>query len=205
MGTSEGARKRWEDPEYRAAHKEKMRALAADPEYRKKLSAASKARWAKPGAKEEAQIWRSDPVKQQRHLDSLRTPEARQRASEQMKAQWATLTPEERRQKTAGMRKQFKGGFRLTKIEATVADAVAELGGWYRLHSQIDGYTADILVQPDLVIECDGAWFHDQRKNTDALRDVRLTELGYRTLRLSEAEINDGTFVTKLREALDTA
>lgn len=202
MGTSEGARKRWEDPEYRAAHKERMKKLAASPEYRAKLSKAAKARWDKPGAKEAAQVWRSDPEKQQRHREALQTPEFRQRASEQMKAQWAELSPEERRQKTARMRRSFKGGHKLTAIEAKVMMALNELEVWYRLHCQLDGYTADILVQPDLVIECDGAWFHDQRKDTDAIRDARLAELGYRTLRLSEAEINDGSFLDKLRQAM---
>ena len=49
---------------------------------------------------------------------------------------------------------------------------------------------ADILVPSlHLVIECDGAWFHAQRLASDGDRDAELRELGFGTLRLSEAEI----------------
>jgi very-short-patch-repair endonuclease len=150
------------------------------------------------------ELW-ADPEYRERQLQGMRSPERRQKSSDGAKAQWARMSPEERREIMRKRRVVFKGGFRLTQIEATVISALNDLEAWYRVHAKVDGYIADILVQPDLVVECDGAWFHNQRPDTDEIRDQRLAGLGFRTLRLGEAEIKDGSFTVKLRESLGLA
>lgn len=183
------ARERMADPEYRAVWLAKNTSPMETPEGRERHAAHMKELWA-------------DPEYRERQIEGMRSPERRQRASEAAKAGWARMSPEERREIMRKRRVVFKGGFRLTQIEATVISALNDLGIWYRVHAKVDGYVADILIQPDLVVECDGAWFHDQRPDTDEVRDQRLADFGFRTLRLAEAEIKDGSFTVRLQEAL---
>ena len=215
------SRIRWDDPERRAAWSEyqqsawtpekradasqRMRKLMADPEHRAVWDATRRSPMDTPEGREHHAafmkgLW-ADPEYRERRLQDIRSPESRRRSSEGAKAQWARMSPEERREIMRRRRVVFKGGFRLTQIEATVISALNDLGAWYRVHAKVDGYIADILVQPDLVVECDGAWFHDQRTDRDEIRDQRLAGLGFRTLRLKEAEIKDGSFVVRLKEA----
>ena len=220
MGTSEGARKGWangsrEDriaaqkaawtPEKRAAFSEKMKALARDPTAREAKKKASQTRWDKPGAKERAsEVLKetlADPEVKARRKATEASEETRARRSEAARKQWASLPVEEKNRRMRELRKRFKGGHRLTAIEAAVMLELNERGLFYRVHAQVDNYTADLLVHtPRLIIECDGAWHHEQRRDTDTVRDARLLELGYPTLRLSEAEI-----LTKNWSRLDEA
>lgn len=158
---SAGAKRAWEDPEKRSQFSETMRQRWEDPEYR---------------ARQEAK---------------MAEPESRRRRSEAAKARWALIPPEERRARLRKMRRQLKGGYRLTKIEAAVMTALNERELPYFVHYPVDGYVADILVPSlSLVIECDGAYYHDRRNGTDEIRDAAMLALGYETLRLSEGEIN---------------
>ncbi len=204
-GWSEFQKEAW-TPEKRAEASLRISRRLADPAQRAVWEIASRARWDNPEAHVQntermKRLW-ADPAYRERVLSTMRTPERRYRASEQMKQQWSRVPLEERRDIMRKRRRIYKGGYHITQIETIVMAALGDLGVFYRVHEKINGYVADILAQPDLVIECDGAWFHDQRKGTDKIRDQRLAELGYRTLRLPEQEIKDGSFVTKLQEAL---
>ena len=219
------SRKQWENPERRQNWGEYQKGLwtpekraeagrraserMADPEYKATWLAANRSPLETPEGRERhaatmKELW-ADPEYRERQLQGMRSPERRQKSSDGAKAQWARMSPEERREIMRKRRVVFKGGFRLTQIEATVISALNDLEAWYRVHAKVDGYIADILVQPDLVVECDGAWFHNQRPDTDEIRDQRLAGLGFRTLRLGEAEIKDGSFTVKLRESLGLA
>jgi very-short-patch-repair endonuclease len=90
----------------------------------------------------------------------------------------------------ANMRRAFKGGHKLTAIEAAVMQALNDREIPHLVHKTIGRYIADILVPSlHLVIECDGAWHHSRRIASDKERDEELRALGFETLRLSEEEI----------------
>jgi len=134
-------------------------------------------------------LW-ADPEYRQRYQAAIDNPERRERLSEAAKAQWAALTPEEQEAKLRHMRRAFKGGHKLTSIESAVMLALNDRELPYVVHKQIGRYIADILIPSlHLVIECDGAWFHVQRRSSDEERDAELRALGFATLRLSEEEI----------------
>lgn len=173
----ERIRKRWDDPEFKAAQGAARRAQAETPEARAANSERMKRLWA-------------DPVYRAKYQAAIENDERRLRLSEAARQQWAALTPEERKERMSSLRRIFKGGHKLTKIEATVMLALNDRDLPYLVHKPVDGYVADILVPSlRLVIECDGAWFHPQREVGDAVRDEAFRDLGYETLRLSEDEI----------------
>jgi hypothetical protein len=99
------------------------------------------------------------------------------------------------------MRRPLKGGQLLTGIEAEVLIALNQLEIPYFVHKNAGPFCVDIMVPSfNLIIECDGFWYHSkpEEKHRDAERDKQLTISGYNVLRLSEAEIKDGSFTSKL-------
>ena len=64
------------------------------------------------------------------------------------------------------------------------------LGGYkFRFQSPVDVYSADFLCATHrLIVEVDGI-SHADRKGRDAKRDLALQQLGYITLRFTEAEV----------------
>lgn len=184
-------------PEMRQAQGERVKKRMADPKYRQSWIDAQAAARSTPEAREAnrermKKVW-ADPEKRAKFLTAAQDPERRKRVSEATKKQWASVSPEERRERMKGMRKVFKGGHRLTKIEADTALALNKRRIPYFLHDEIDGYIADFMVPSlNLIIECDGSYHHDRRLDTDAVRDETLAALGYTTLRLSEGEIKNG-------------
>lgn len=171
------SRERMEDPDYRAAWEEANRAVRGSPEARLRNSERMQKLW-------------SDPAYVEKHRIANTRPERLARLSEAATEQWAALTPEERSGRLRKMRRAFKGGHKLTRIESDVMLALNDREVPYLAHKQIDDYVADIYVPAlKLIIECDGAWHHDKRRDSDEKRDAVLLALGYRTLRLSEAEI----------------
>lgn len=84
--------------------------------------------------------------------------------------------------------------------------ALNERGLFYQVHPFVAGYVADLLVNMavPLIVECDGSYFHQHRAEYDAERDAGLTKLGYRVLRLSEAEIKARDW-SRLGQALTDA
>jgi very-short-patch-repair endonuclease len=190
---SEWQREHW-TPERRAAASERMTARTANPESRAALGEASRARWAQPGAREKERErmksqW-ADPDYRERVAGLSRTLEARERSREAATQQWAAMDPDTRSERVRHMHRAFKGGYKLTSIEAAVMSALNDREVPYLAHKPIGDYVADICVPSlRLVIECDGAYHHDQRKDGDAERDAALAALGYRTLRLAEKEI----------------
>ncbi len=80
----------------------------------------------------------------------------------------------------------------LTPIEARLAAALRARGVDFRPQVEIGRFRADFLIAPGpaderLVVECDGAGFHDDVR--DAARDRELRELGYTVLRFSGSQI----------------
>ena len=211
------ARESWGDfqkttwtPEKRAEFAARMSERMSSPEERQRLGEASRARWDAPGKREAwsehmRALW-ADPERRKVFLAHYDEPGFRESVSETVRKHWASIPEEERNEKLRKMRRRMKGGNIITDIEATVMDALGRMLVPYIMHAPIDRYTADIfLPHLKLIIECDGAWHHDQRPDFDAARDERIAELGFRTLRLSEAEIKDGSFTGRLKEALEAS
>jgi len=90
---SELNKKMWEDPEFRAMMKEKMRLGREDPEYREKMSESSKKIWEDPERREKRseltkKLW-EDPERREKLSESLKKlwedPERREKLSEAQK------------------------------------------------------------------------------------------------------------------------
>lgn len=195
---SEWARRQRQEfwtPERRADWSQRVSEIASTPETRAARSAGAKRAWEDPEKRSQfsetmRQRW-ENPEYRAKQVATMADPESRRRRSDAAKARWALVPPEERKLRLRKMRRQLKGGYRLTKIEAAVMTALNERGLPYFVHYPVDGYVADLLVPSlNLVIECDGAYYHERRNGTDEIRDAALLALGYETLRLSESEIN---------------
>ncbi len=170
-------RERQNDPEFREAWLEATRAASASPEGRAANSERMKRLWA-------------DPEHRARYIAAIADEDRRARLSEQARQQWEVLSPGERKEKMRSLRRVFKGGHRLSQIEADVLMALNDRDVAYQAHKWIDGYVADIVIPSlKLVIEADGAQFHPVDGERETARDEALKTLGYRTLRLTEKEI----------------
>lgn len=90
-------------------------------------------------------------------------------------------------------------------IELIVQNSLDVLGITYEANKIIDRWQLDIYV-PDaqLDIEVDGVYWHgvEWRVKHDARRDDALNATGIRVLRVSDTEIEDGSYVNKLIDAL---
>lgn len=197
---AEWARRQREEfwtPERRADWSERTTEIARSPEGRASRSAGGKRVWRDPESRrrrseEMRQRW-ADPEYKARMAENLTKPEVREARSRGARARWAAMSPEERDRLRVSMshgRRTIKGGHRISKLEAATMTALNDRDLPYFVHKHVGGYFADLLVPSlSLVIECDGAYYHDLRRDTDAVRDAAMLALGYETLRLPEAEI----------------
>lgn len=209
---SKASRARWDDPERRADWSRRQRE-SWTPE--KRAAVAERMRNVSPEARRRAaaKAWLA-PERRNRQSEAmkLRWADADHRAlmSERMNApatveklrqastaQWAAMSAEERRERMRRMRRAFKGGHRLTKIEADVMVALNDREIPYFVHKLVGDYVADLLVSSlKLIIECDGAFHHESRQEWDAARDAVLHDLGYRVLRLTQEQIKARDWTT---------
>jgi very-short-patch-repair endonuclease len=100
----------------------------------------------------------------------------------------------------AGIHTKSHQSPRFTSIEIKTAKILTSLGVDYESQKRIEGISVvDFFVPPDLVIECDGNYWHGSRKakDKDLNKDVLLSFKGYRTLRLTETEINKHPTICK--------
>jgi very-short-patch-repair endonuclease len=186
------ARERWKQPAYRERlEKALVKARAAysvpTPDSGQKIAAAQRRAWADEGIRA-------------RRLAAI-TPETRRKLSVAQTRVWANMTPEEKDRRTVVLRKRIMGGQYMTTLEARVCTAINELDVWYKFHKVIGRYTADFLLQPNLVVEADGAYWHSLNPEHDATRDAYMAEHGYRVIRIPE-QATQAEVETLLREAL---
>jgi very-short-patch-repair endonuclease len=192
-------------PEKRAEQGRLTAERVATPEETARRSAETKGRWQEPGYRENfsrkmQERW-ATPEHKALMAERMNSPEVRSRLSQASREYWASLTPEERKERTKKMRRAFKGGHMITGIEAKVIEHLNEHDVFYQTHGRVGTFEADIVTSDGLIIECDGAWFHEPGNERDAKRDANLTALGYKVLRLTEAEITAGDF-TRLDEII---
>ncbi len=85
-----------------------------------------------------------------------------------------------------------------TSIELAVRAVLDMLGEDYIFQHQIGRYVVDFyLPHRNIVLEADGAYWHSLPKVAarDEMRDVRMRELGYKIVRLTENEIKTNALV----------
>ena len=82
---------------------------------------------------------------------------------------------------------QYRRSQPLTNIEQAVADMLDAMGVEYSTNAVVETVAVvDFLIGPHAVIECDGAYWHNERQAVDSVRDLKLRMSGYYVLRLSE-------------------
>ncbi len=199
---------RWAKPGARERHREAMATRPkvpkapllrdVDPEaYRKKQSEASKSGWAKRDHSEASRRTKArweDPEYRERMLTMTRSPESRERNRQAAIAQWAAKTPEAKLTEMQRLHSTFKGGHKLSALEASVAMVLNELKLWYRFHDAIGPYVMDIHVMgtPEIDIECDGIYWHGpDQSDRDNARDIWFAENGYNVIRVTDATLVD--------------
>jgi len=78
-------------------------------------------------------------------------------------------------------------------IERATWNLLDALGVEYETQYSIGPYVADVFVRSkNLVIECDGEYWHQRTQARDARRDAYMIALGYTVLRLPEQAIRSG-------------
>jgi hypothetical protein len=180
------------DEEYRVKQREWIQRAADDPFIKKARSLAMKQAW-----KETPELFKGSI---EAILRVTQTPEFRLAKSKILKQLW-----DEGKIKAPTTLGRGKPP---TSLEIIVAAEVAKHGVVYLTRFSAGRYELDIFVPEfNLDIEADGEYWHSDeffpgRSEHDARRDAALQAEGYTVLRLSEKEIKDGSFITKLQEAL---
>lgn len=148
---------------------------------------------------------------QRRHISAIQRgrkndPESNRRTAEGVRRYWASLTPEEKRRRTAkGTRALLTHAPRhTTRIEGIMASALDRRGISYERQYRIGRFHADFyLPEWNLVLECDGDYWHSlpRHKEFDLRRDEFMRSLGYRVCRVWEHAIKQNVDAA-LAEAL---
>jgi very-short-patch-repair endonuclease len=141
----------------------------------------------------------TDPFVQQRAHETLKlvrkTEASRQKTAQRSREQWAAMDEETRQKRVKPMLTANP-----SSLERTVAVLLETLGIVYEAQKRIGRYYADFYVpSKQLVIECDGEYWHSQQVAHDAKRDAFMRSQGYTVLRLSEQSIRTGTYVERLK------
>lgn len=89
---------------------------------------------------------------------------------------------------------------RPTQIETMVAGILSNLKLDFTPEKLVGQYSCDLgLNEFPLVIECDGDYWHRDRKDKDAAKDAHLRGLGYAVLRLPECDIRKSPALVRER------
>lgn len=137
--------------------------------------------------------------------DKLRTPESSAKKSAAKKADWASLSAEDRSKRLAHLASirpaaieagryvpRKRGIPRPTSLEIAIQAVLDALGIEYVKEHQIGRFFADFYIPSrQLVIECDGAYWHSLpgAAEADKERDEWITTQGYRVIRLAQVDI----------------
>lgn len=81
-----------------------------------------------------------------------------------------------------------------TSIEVKMQQVLKENSIKFKKHEPLlNKYQVDILIEPNLIIECDGNYWHNYPDGLDAdrKRDANLKNAGYQVVRFWESDINN--------------
>ncbi|MEK6895631.1 MAG: DUF559 domain-containing protein [Nanoarchaeota archaeon] len=98
-----------------------------------------------------------------------------------------------------------------TKPEKVIQELLLNLGVGFEKHKPIldiqHKYQSDIFIEPNIIIECDGDYYHNypDGRDIDKIRTDELIKRGYKILRFWENEINNNLIScrNKILEALN--
>jgi very-short-patch-repair endonuclease len=183
---SDLAKARWEDPEYRSMVVKSQSLLWEDPRLRKEMSQRTKELWADPAY-----------VEKQR-LASL-SPDLIRIKSENAKRQWGNR---EFRERMAEALSQHLLGGKDSILERTAQTLLSALGIPYVRHHVVGHFEFDLFIPGNnLLVECNGEYWHSLRKDRDAAKFTYVNEYfpQYRVLYLWERDfLNPGLVRQKL-------
>lgn len=179
---SASMKKVWEETDIRERVSRTMKKVMAEvgtrPEYKQKMSEVMRKCWA-------------DPEYREKTLAAMRAGASMVESQEN----WSKAMSVVHRNKTR------------SSIEVIVAALLDSLEVEYEQEKRIGRYIADFYVpSKNLVIECDGEYWHGERrpgaKERDARKDTYLISQGYCILRLPEIEIKNNSFSLLLNTLL---
>lgn len=182
-----------DDPVFREKARAANLGRKQSPETIAKRSAAMKARWADPAYKEHA-------------LALRRTPEWRQSSRRGGLAAMAKMTDAERQAWTLSGYRAAKDNEGPTSIEVKSRNALDTLDVLYETDKVIGWYHPDLFIEPNIIIECDGIYWHNKpgAAEYDRKRDASLRKKGYIVIRVGEEEINADP-IAAMQRALEMA
>jgi very-short-patch-repair endonuclease len=221
----EAMQRKWQDPEYRA----KRAALEATPEMKAARSAGAQVANSDPERRQRhseimQQKFAEDAEFRERQSAGMRRvnrddPTINQARSESMKRAWKenpeafinsveAVRAESR--SPSGRRRRQQFGIKLaarnaiTAYEMEVIHTLNQLNVCYQVHYETDYWELDIRIPSlNLEIEVDGPEHNTPaRQQKDRRRDAALKHDGYKILRITHKEIDNGTFLPKLQQAL---
>ncbi len=221
---SDLAKRRWEDPSYKSMVIDSMNRLWSDPSLRKAMSDRVLELWKDPEYVEKQRLASLDPAlmsiksenaKRQWEDPKVRAaiisgikevwedPEYRARASAISKKQWEDPTF---REQQAIKRGQILAGGKDSILERTAQTLLTALGVPYVRHHVVGYFEFDLFIPgSNLLIECNGEYWHSLRKSQDAAKFTYVDEYfpQYRVLYLWERDfMNPGLIRQKLMAEL---
>lgn len=187
---SDLAKRRWEDPSYRSMVVDSMNLLWSDPALRKVMSDRVLELWKDPEYIEKQRLAALDPA-----LIKLKSDNA--------KEQWKNPAF---REGQARVLAQFLTGGKDSILERTTQTLLTALGVQYVRHHVIGYFEFDLFIpESNLLIECNGEYWHSLRKPADAAKFTYVDEHfpQYRVLYLWERDfMNSGLIRQKLMTEL---
>ena len=208
----------WSDPEYKAKHSAGIKKAwdESPPERREKISQLSsnlsdETKQKRSEGLKRAWAERSDECKEEiatkcrltwKNKSEEEIAEHGRISSENSKRWWASMTPEERRERNEENIKAMHAAVGTdgpTSIEIAIQRALNQLGIEHEVHKVIGYLTVDIYIpELNLVVECDGNYWHNQpkQKHADIKRDYWLRSQGYKVVRIWESEIKQSAMMT---------
>lgn len=191
---------KWYDiPANRKAHIEMIHRTHRTEAFRNRISVTHLGMKLSPASKRKQsdsmkKRWR-DPLFRVLRAATMSRPDVLEKCRSGPKAYMATKTPEERRawMMRAAVALQRK---RRTRIELLMQHRLASAGIPFVEQHPIDRCIPDFLVLPNLVVECDGEYWHSLpgRIKKDRKRDYWLRSKGYRVIRIPERDITRGLY-----------
>lgn len=172
---SEAARRRWENPEYRAKISEASRSQAE----REDRAARARASWASLSPEQrKARGQRCAAAR----IGRRQSPQEIENRAQALRRYW-TRVPEAERKRRGRELVVKRNRARMTDNEVAIAAALRFAQVTYEYQAIVGDAVVDFLVpEVKLVIETDGAYWHDRAK--DGARDEALSRLGYEVIRI---------------------
>jgi very-short-patch-repair endonuclease len=174
-------------------------------ETRAKLAAAQTGKKATPETRAKMSAAHTGKPKSAAHVAAskaaINTPEVRAKRRAKILQWWSTLDATAR---AKHMRPFLKASQKNPSgIEVATWSLLDALGIEYETQFPIGPYVADVFVRSrNLVIECDGEYWHQHSVARDARRDAYMIARGFKVLRLPEQAIRSGASREILSRAL---